>query len=670
MGLHSRLFRTKIAQALEDSTSLSSPRDTGRATGRLILGALVIFALVLIVYRPILPGSFLMDDRRLIQGDNPLVNGELGPLSIWFRADFPLSTLALWAQHAAWGNNPGWYHAVNMLLHALSAVLLWRVLVRLKIPGAWLAAAVYAVHPVCVNSVARIAEVKNTLSLPFFLLSLWLYLPSHNLNLNHNPSFRYALSLIAFILALLAKTSTIMLPVVLLACAVWQSGRLTRRDVLRAGPFFVIALAFGLMSSWFQKHQAMTGPALAPESFWQQLAMSGRIFWFYLGKALLPVKLNLAYPQWATAANALAYLPDFLFCVVLIVCWQFRRTWGRHVLFGLGVFAITLFPALGFFDSQFLTKWLVSDHLQYLPLIAPVTLIAAGMACLFSTAVFRGTAVAVVLGLSVLTFQRARVFASEENLFRDTIAKNPAAWGVQNDYGVILAARGDYLDAQEHFEASLRTKPDYSDAQSNLGQLLAIEGRLQQAEEYFQESLRNDPDNPETHRRFARVLAAQRRIPEALGHLRAYLALSPKPDIKTRLEYAALLHQTGDLRGAVAELRQVIQSQPDSVEALNHLAWILATASDDTVRDGAAAVHYAEKAAQLPPVKGLCVAGTLAAAYAEAGRFPEAVAMAEKAVKEATSTGEMRFVTLNEHLLTLYRVGKPFHEPPPNRENQ
>ena len=143
---------------------------------RLGLGVLLLFGLVFVVYHPMMPGSFLMDDHRLIREDNPLVNGELTPFNIWFQTDFTLSTFALWLQWLAWGENVGGYHVVNMLLHGLSAFLLWRLLTHLKIPGAWLAAAIFAVHPVCVNSVARIAEIKNTLSLPFFLLSFWLYL--------------------------------------------------------------------------------------------------------------------------------------------------------------------------------------------------------------------------------------------------------------------------------------------------------------------------------------------------------------------------------------------------------------------------------------------------------------------------------------------------------------
>jgi Flp pilus assembly protein TadD len=636
---------------------------------------LVIFALVLLAYRPILPGSFLMDDWRMVKENNPLVNGEFGPFSIWFQKEWALSWFVFWAQWLAWGPHPGCYHAVNMLLHAVSAVLLWRLLTGLKIPGAWLAAAIFAVHPVCVNSVARIAEMKNTLSLPFFLLSFWLYLPNLNPNPNPNPTtraaLRYGLSLAAFVLALLSKTSTIMLPVVLFACAAWQGGRITRRDLLRTSPFFVLALAFGLMSSWFQKHQQLVGMTLEPESFWERLAMAGRVFWFYFGKALLPLHLNLVYPRWKVDATApSSYIPDLLFCATMLLCWRFRRVWGRHVLLGLGVFTVTLFPVLGFFDSQFLTHWRVSDHLQYLPLIAPVTLAVAAMAFLLPVAAFRCVGLALIVVLSFLTFQRARVFASEESLFRDTIAKNSAAWGTQNDLGVILAARKNYAEAVEHFRASLQSKPDNPDAESNLGQTLVDQGKIRQAEPYFLAALKSQPNDPETRKRFATALLRQGRSREALGQLRLAAALSAKPEIRMRLEYANLLRQFGDLRQAAAQLRQVLVFQPDSVEALNNLAWLLATAPDDTLRDGSEAVRYAERASRLPPVKEMCVLGTLAAAYAEAGRFPDAVSTAEKAVKSETDAGETHFAAVNRQLLRYYRAGKAFHESPPEHGNQ
>lgn len=607
-----------------------------------------------------------MDDHRLVDADNPLTNGQLHPLTLWFQTDFPLSTLVFWREWRTWGDNPWGYHAVNIMLQGLSAVLLWRVLAQLKVPGAWVAGAIFAIHPVCVNSVARIAELKNTLSLPFFLSSLWLYLRSETADRKREGLY-YIFSVVTFVFALLSKTSTVMLPMVLLACAAFQRRRIDRRDLLRTIPFFVLSFAFGMMSAWFQKHQALVGEILPPESFGERVASAADRLWFYLGKELLPVKLNLVYPSWKiNPASLSAYVPLLLFVVTLILCWRFRRTWGRAALFGLGVFALTLFPALGFFDSQFETKWQVSDHLQYLPLMAPIALAIGGLACVLPTTVFRIASLALLTILAVLSFQRAELFASEEKLFRDTLAKNPAAWGTENDLGVILAARKRYDDAITHFEKSLEIKKDNADAESNWAQTLAGEERYYDAEPHFLRALELKPNDAETHKRFGTALLAQQRFAEALSQLQQALAL--KPDPATRLQCATLLQQTGHPAQAVVQLCKVLAAQPDSVEALNNLAWILATSWDKSVRDGPAAVRYAERAIQLPPLPEMCVSGTLAAAYAESGRFSDAVATAEKAVQTEKAAGETRFATINEQLLTFYRAGKPWHEPPPNGE--
>jgi Flp pilus assembly protein TadD len=213
----------------------------------------------------------------------------------------------------------------------------------------------------------------------------------------------------------------------------------------------------------------------------------------------------------------------------------------------------------------------------------------------------------------------------------------------------------------------LRCNPDYPDAHVNLGRILLEQGRVEEAEQHFLAALKVQPHNPEAHRCLGNLLARQGKPVEALRHLR--VALLFQPDGRARLDCAGLLRQTGDYGGAAAQFRQALLAQPDSVEALNNLAWLLATCPDATVRNGVEAVHCAERASLLPAPKGMCVAGTLAAAYAEAGRFKEAVATAEKAVATETAAGETRFAELNTQLLTLYRAGQPFHEPPPRKSN-
>jgi Flp pilus assembly protein TadD len=419
------------------------------------------------------------------------------------------------------------------------------------------------------------------------------------------------------------------------------------------------------MSAWFQKHQALAlaGQILQPESFWERLVGAGRDFWFYLGKALLPTNLSMVYVRWKLDAAAPAsFLPVLALCAGFILCWRFRHKWGRHALFGLGCFVVTLFPALGFFDSQFLTMWQVSDHLQYLPLIAPVTLAVAGLASLLNANIFKCAGIALVLVLSALTFQRAQVFATEESLFRDTLAKNPAASDAHNDLGVILAKRQNYSEATAHFLAAIQSNPDNAGARLNLGQALAMNGKFTEAEPHFQAAIKIKTNDPQAHKRFADALGQQGRNQEAIVQLQVALCL--KPDIQTRLDLAEMLYKTGDSSQAAAHFRKVLLVKPNLPEPLNNLAWILATSPDDTVRNGTEAVQCAERACSLTAFKQTGMVSTLAAAYAEAGRFPEAVTTAETAVKLAAANGETHLADINNQLLPLYRAGTPYHERP------
>jgi tetratricopeptide (TPR) repeat protein len=696
---------------------------------------------------------------------NPLVTGELGPGAIWFRMDFPLTYVAFWLEWLAWGNHPAGYHVVNVLLHATGALLLWRVLAQLKVPAPWLAGMIFAVHPVCVASVAWISELKNTLSLPFFLLSLLWYLQfDSNLRTSDFPSsvaelrrvdglrtsLKYCLSLLAFVLALLSKTSTVMLPVVLLACAWWQRGRITWRDWWRTSPFFALALAFGLMSIWFQAHGAITGATVQSENFWGRLAGAGMALWFYLGKALLPLNLCMIYPQWKIdAAAPVSYLPLLLWCCVLAVCWGLRRTLGRHVLFGLGCFAVTLFPVLGFFDMYFLMLSRVSDHFDYLPLTALVALAAGELGYGFSR-IFQtpegsthkslanssaGSAMSIarlrpgnqapsgaacgpppsrepsmplltelennplepgdyrhaapdgaipsaqgsemsrlrgrvlglvvgtglVVGLAVLAMLRAQVFQSEEALWRDTLSRNPSAWCAHANLGWILAEQQKYDEAREHLVASLAVNPDNAQAHSNLGRVLSLQRQFAEAEPHFQAALKLKPNDADIRKSYASALAQQGRREEAVPQLREALRLGPDTD--ARLLLATLSYHTRKFPEAIAEYRQVLKVKPDQPEALNNLAWLLATCSEGTVRDGAEAVRLAEHACRLSGYKQARELFTLAAAYAEAERFPEAVEAAQKSIETARSGGNAQLAAVGGQLLTLFRAGKPYHEP-------
>ncbi len=674
-----------------------------------------IFGLVLLVYWPLLRGEFFWDDFLMVD-KNPLLTGRLGIGSVWFHTSFPLSTVAFWVQYLAWGKNAAAFHLVNIAVHGFDALLIWRLLARLKVQGAWLGAVLFAVHPVCVATVGWISELKNTLSLLFFLLSFLWYLrleewkeqaasdPKAYSGAGWRgwPATCYALSLVAFVMSLLSKTSTVVLPVLLLGYAWWRRGSLRRTDWVRTAPYFVLSLAFGLITVWMQQREAIKGVTVQSEDLWGRLAGAGWAAWFYLGKALAPLNLNLIYPRWEIDARALwSYLPVVLLGGVLGLSWRFRRGLGRHIFFGLGCYIVALLPVLGFVDMYYLAISRVSDHFQYLALIAVAALVGAGLSSALgdSSGSVQGwvpylnlgrksarsdasesrpgttaraswvvwlrraamiLAVAAVAGLSVLTLRRAQVFSTEEGLWRDTLARNPAAWPAHNNLGCILAARQQYVPAREHFDAALRLYPGNAGAMVNLGQLLAAQGKPMEALAYFAAALKRNPQNVDALRHYAAALASQGRAREALPHLREAVALAPEVD--ARLEYAVVLKHAGDLRRAVDQLRLVLSVRPNLPEALNNLAWILATGADPAVRNGPQAVALAQRACRLTQYRAGMMLGTLAAAYAEAGRFTDAVATGERLERLATEAGDQRLAALNHQLLALYREGRPYHE--------
>jgi tetratricopeptide (TPR) repeat protein len=356
--------------------------------------------------------------------------------------------------------------------------------------------------------------------------------------------------------------------------------------------------------------------------------VAGRNFWFYFGKAVLPVNLTIFYSRWRTDLSAFAELmPVMAMALLFLVCWRFRRGWGRHALLGIGCFAIMLFPSLGFFDAQCFTKFQVSDHLQYLPLIALTSLAGAVLASVPSKRVYLCAIVAVIGVLSVLSFRRAEVFSTEEGLLRDTLAKNPAAWPAHNDLGVVLVRQGKIPAAAEEFRAALRGKANEPGALGNLAQCDALEGRVAQACDEYRSALRLKPDSAVLHEGFANALAALGDNAAAVGHFKIALRFAPKTS--TRLALASVLFQTGNYGAMAEQYHAVLSAEPDNLTALNNLAYVLACGPDKNIQNGAEAVKLAERACWLTGFKDPGLMKTLAAAYMGQGRASDAAAAAE-----------------------------------------
>jgi Flp pilus assembly protein TadD len=633
--------------------------------GRGIWLPLTVVVLVFVAYWPALRGEFIWDDVLVVR-NNPLLKGELTLRTVWFHTDFPLSTVFFWLQWQVWGAHPAGYHVVNLLLHATSCLLLWRLLLRMKIPGASLAAILFAVHPVCAASVAWIAELKNTLSLPFYLLAFLFYVRFEE---RAETGARgavwpwYSAALAAFVLALLSKTTTVMLPPVLLVYLWWRRGRVRASDFVRVAPFFLLAVAFGIFTILFQAHGAMRGATVQTLGFGGRLAGAGMALWFYLGKALFPIHLMMIYPRWQIdAASALAYLPAALWAALLGLTWFFRRGWGRHALLGLGTFSLALFPVLGFFSMYYLALSRVSDHFEYLPLISMVALAAAALHCRVPGKILAGLAPVLIGLLALLTAQRARVYVSEEAFWRDNVRKNPSAWTAHANLGWIMASQQKYGDAMEHLRKSLAINPDNAQARANLGQLLAMQGSFGDAEAQFAAARKLKPDDAEIGRSYAGALAENGRKDEAARELRRLL--EHRADAETRLQLAGLLFETGQFGEAIPQYREALAARPDEPEALSNLAWLLATSNDASLRNGTNAVSFALRACKLTSFKQAPMVGVLAAAYAEAGDFTNATATARQAIDLAVAAGDRGFAAQNYQLLQLYKSSRAYHATP------
>jgi protein O-mannosyl-transferase len=530
--------------------------------------ALALAALVIAAYLPALRAGFIWDDDfHLTQ--NPCVTGVLGFKKIWTTGRgvyYPLVVTTFWIVHKFAGLNPLPYHLLNILMHSCAAILLWRVLLRLRIPGAWLGATLWAVHPVMVESVAWITELKNTQSAMFYLLSTLFFLKADDHAPEERPDWRLLiLSVVFFALAVTSKSSTVMLPIVLALCLWWNDRKLFSYRFILA-PFFLIALAASGWTIWEQKFQAGARGADWSETVWQRTAIAGHDIWFYFGKLFWPARLSFIYPRWQIDTHKLiSFVPAALAVGSLLFLWLKRRSSLRPVFFATVYFVVWLFPVLGFFSVYFFRYSFVADHFQYLAGIGLIVLAAAGL-----SRAPKFIPAALVVLLAVLTWQQTRVYRDLETLWRDTLAKNPNCWLAHNNLGLELEHRGRLDEALFHYREAHRLRPEYFETYHNLGSVLLRRGRPQEAIQNFKEMVKLKPDLPEV------VSDADVGIGIAYGmggdydtaseYFRAALRVNPS-DAHAEMNWGNALKQQGKSDEALAHFQRGVQLAPGDAEA-------------------------------------------------------------------------------------------------------
>ncbi len=566
-------------------------------------GLILIIVATLVAYIPAMRAGFVWDDDAYVT-DNPLLVDSDGLSRIWFSQDspsqyFPLVFTSFRLEYNIWGLNSAGYHITNIILHIINVILLWLLLRRLSIPAAWLAAAVFALHPVNVESVAWITERKNVLMGLFFLSSLLVWLRFVNLSNKSEKAWpSYVLSLLLYAFALLSKTTACTMPAALLLILWLKHTRIDTKRWLQITPFILLGVAMGILTVWWEQHHQGTEQLELGMNAPVRLLIACKAVLFYLAKLFWPANLAFSYPKWEiNQTDPLQYI-WVLACVVVAICiWYWRKKLGRGTVAAVLFYVATLFPMLGIFTLYTFRYTYVADHYQYLAAIGPITLVATAGYFLTQHRDIRIKAFATVFVASVLvilgflTWNQCRIYKDSQTLWQDTLRKNPRSFMAYNNLGNILHSQGDANRAISYFNKSIEIYPNHPEAYYNLG--------------------------------------------------------------------CAFISQ-GDFNRAISFFNQAIKVYPDYIKAYNNLAFTLAAHPDPAVREPNKAIYFANRAIQLQRHTDPAILDTLAVAFASAGQFDKAIATTEKALQMAVSYKKTKLADELRSRLDLYRKGQPY----------
>jgi Flp pilus assembly protein TadD len=596
--------------------SLESPAAAAQRRSDWLF-CLILAVITLMAYQPAWHGQLLWDD------DNTTTRPELRSLDglkrIWIQPMataqyYPLLFTSYWIQQRLLGESTTGYHFVNLLLHIGCVVLVLKILRFLRIPGAELAAVIFALHPVNVETVAWISERKNTLSGIFALAATLWYLKFDERERRDrrsrptNISAAYALAIGFFVLGLLSKTAIVTLPLAWLAIVWWKRGVISwRRDIVPVVPFLFLSAAAGLVTRWFEDTGIGYKATILDLSLLDRFLIAGRAFWFQLGNLFWPSNLMFVYPRWEINAGVWwQYLFPIGVLGLLVILWSLRR-WSRAPLAGVLVYLLLLLPSLGFLNIYFFIYSFVADHWQYLACLGIITPCASGIVLLarrlnWETWLEPATTLVIGGSLFVLTWNQSRMYTDIETLYRTTIARNPVCWMAQVNLGNILykedripeamdlfnqaleikpavahyslgnalMQKGRTTQAIEEYQQALRINPDYPEAQNNLGNALFLTGQTSEAIERYREAVRINPGYAEAHNNLGNALVQTGRASEAIDHFKEALRMNPT-SASTHNNLGAALAQMGRISEAIEQFNMALRINPRNVDARNNL---------------------------------------------------------------------------------------------------
>ena len=606
------------------------------ARWRTVALACLLLALLLVAYWPALRGEFLWDDDAHIS-DNASLRSLSGLRDIWLKPGatiqyYPLTFTFFWAGYQLWGPSPLGFHLLNLGMHALVALLLWRLLARLRVPGAFAGALLFAVHPVNVMSVAWMTELKNTLSSALALAACLAYLRfagvgTPDAEANAAPGARggtgsrslYAASLALFVLAMFAKTALAFVPVTLALILWWKKDRVARRELLGLGPFVLIVAAMGAITIIVERwHGGDVGRSYSM-GLAERMIVSGRSFWFYLAKFVFPHPLVFIYPRWTIdAGNPIQYLPALATIAVMVALFLARGRFGKGPFVAVTHFWIAT-SALIFLVVTYFTRFsYVSDHWQYFGMMGMTALAGAGTGRIRSLRARRGIVAAVVGVLTILTWRQCPMYANAETLYRATLARNPECWLACNNLGALLTGTDRNQEAMDLLTHAVRIEPQNPESHYNLGNALKAVGRNDAAIDEYNQALRLGPDLAQASLNLGIALAAAGRTEEAVAAYERTLRI--KPDgADAHYNLGIVMADTGKPEAAIEQYGLALRIRPDFADARTNLGLVLA-------RQGRIpeAIEEFNRALAIDP-RHVKARNNLAAALAGSGRTEEAI---------------------------------------------
>src|SRR3989339_66541 len=547
---------------------------------KIIIGSSFIFLITLFSYAPAIRNGYIWDDDDYVL-NNLLIRSPNGLKNIWFDFSaakifthqyYPMVFTSFWIDYQLWRLNPFYYHLVNIILHSFNAIIIFLILYKLKVHGAWFAAFIFALHPVHVESVAWISERKNVLSTFFYLLAVLSYIKYLKLgeSLSKDTGLKpfdkyqtfYFISLFLYICALLTKTVTCSMPVAILLLLWWKQKKIFFKNLLPLIPFFIIGFIMGILTIWVEKNFVGARGIVWDFSIIDRFLIAGRAIWFYVSSLLWPNNLIFIYPKWQIDSGIWwQYLYPASVIAILIISVFLQKFISNALLIALLFFIITLSPALGFIDIYPMKFSFVADHFQYLASIGLITIWVAGIAILFKKFGKNLNWVKYIIFLTILTlFSRkvwlqSHIYKDQMTLWQDTIIKNPAATLAHNNLSILYYNQGEY-------EKSIKSNPIFFNAYNNLAFLYSKNNENDKAVQIYEIFLQKNPYETTAYNNVGVIYAKQKKYKEAFISFQKAVKID-SDNILAHKNLGNLFNLSKEYDKALLEYEKVLKLLPD-----------------------------------------------------------------------------------------------------------